>query len=261
MWRARGSAGILLVATLTACGGAPLPAPPSPTATPRTAAASTEPAPGSATAPAPTERPTPTVRPSPTPSLCPRAADAAAGSTQVVKGTANIFGAGHELAPQPGGGGAGQLPVLWSLPPGAGRVVTITCAAGQVIPRLSDGIANGPGGDGYGPTDVQSYGGISGIVNAHNGMFLVGVFLTDAVPTDPAPERLDFTDGEDFTELAPEIAQIFFIGDGVGRRYVVPADATRLFLGFADAAAYQGQPGFYDNNGGHLEVTVVVAPR
>jgi len=72
----------------------------------------------------------------------------------------------------------------------------------------------------------------------------------------PRADRLDFTDGEDFSELAPEIGQTFFIGDGVGRIYRVTADATRLFLGFADAFNYVGAPGWYANNGGSLEVTV-----
>jgi len=253
MRRASGSIAVLLVAVLTACGGVPAPALTSPTADRSVAVAPTEPAPNPKATPPPTERP------SPSPSLCPPVADAASGSTQVVKGPANIFGAGHDTPPQPGGGGGGQLPPVWPLPPGADRVITISCAAGQVIPRRSDGIMNGPGGDGYGPTDVQSFDGISGIIHAHNGMFLVGVFLTDSVPVDPAPTRLDFTSGEDFTDLAPEIGQTFLVGDGVGRRYAVPADATRLFLGFADGAAYRGLPGYYDNNGGQLEVTVAVS--
>ena len=124
---------------------------------------------------------------------------------------------------------------------------------------------NGPTGDGSGPTDVKSLGGISGIVNRTNGMFLVGVFLTDLAPPDPAPPRLDFSStstggpppvGERFTELAPEIGQTFLIGNGKGHRYVVPDGATRLFLGFADAYLYVGCPGWYGNNDGNLKVTV-----
>jgi hypothetical protein len=86
-------------------------------------------------------------------------------------------------------------------------------------------------------------------------MFLVGVFLTDAVPSDPAQDRLDFTDGEDFQELAPEIGQTFLVCDGKGRTYRVPAGATRLF---ADAFLYEGAPGWYGNNAGELQVTVAV---
>jgi AAA ATPase domain len=56
----------------------------------------------------------------------------------------------------------------------------------------------------------------------------------------PAPPRLDFTDRERFDTLAPAMGQTFLIGDGKGRRFVVPANATRLYVGFADAAGYQG---------------------
>jgi len=90
-------------------------------------------------------------------------------------------------------------------------------------------------------------------------MFLVGVFLGDDPPSDPAPRRLNFTKRERFDLLAPQIGQTFLIGDGQGRTYRVPKGATRLFLGFADAYTYQGNPGWYDNNAGRLMVTVHVA--
>jgi len=45
----------------------------------------------------------------------------------------------------------------------------------------------------------------------------------------------------------------------LGRRYEVPPEATRLFLGFADGFFYLGEPGWYGNNGGELEVTVEVS--
>lgn len=45
-------------------------------------------------------------------------------------------------------------------------------------------------------------------------------------------------------------------GNGRGRRYEVPAEATRLFLGFADGYGYEGPPGWYGNNAGKLEVDV-----
>lgn len=180
---------------------------------------------------------------------------------QVVPAKANIFGAGHEVAPAPGGGGGGKLPPVWELPRDS-TVVTFPCISGEVSPNIGQSLHNGPGGDRNGAggenTDVKSYEGISGIVNRGNGMFLVGVFLTDAEPSDPAPDRLDFTDAEDFDQLAPEIGQTFLIGDGVGRTYRVPAGATRLYVGFADAFLYGGAPGFYDNNYGEFEVSVAV---
>ncbi|MGH3115324.1 MAG: PEP-CTERM sorting domain-containing protein, partial [Gaiellaceae bacterium] len=120
---------------------------------------------------------------------------------------------------------------------------------------------NGPAGDRgvSGTTDVSSYEGISGIVHRQNGMFLVGVFLTDAPPAKSAPPRLDFTKREQFDLLAPRTGQTFLVGDGKGHKYKVPQEATRLFLGFADAYLYQGVPGWYDNNDGYLNVSVDVA--
>ena len=92
-----------------------------------------------------------------------------------------------------------------------------------------------------------------------NGMFLVGVFLTDSEPKGPAPPRIDFTETEQFRVLAPRIGQTFFIGHGKGRSYRVPPAATRLFVGFADGFFYQGAPGWYANNAGRLQVAVRVA--
>jgi hypothetical protein len=183
---------------------------------------------------------------------------------------ANIFGAGRDGPPAPGGGGAGVLPPVVVLPTNASRV-TFPSVSGRVNPIIGMADSNGPAGDNVGPTDVESLEGISGIFHRTNGMFLVGVFLTDESPSSPAPARLNFSpfeipqpgtvlvpDGEEFDELAPEIGQTFFVGDGKGRSYVVPAEATRLFLGFADAFGYEGCPGWYGNNAGHLTVKVKV---
>jgi hypothetical protein len=184
-----------------------------------------------------------------------------AGMT-MVSGQANIFGAGSESAPAPGGESGGVVPSPVELTEGA-SVVTFPTITGTVSPMESVVGRNGPAGDRVGVTDITSYEGISGIVDRRTGMFLVGVFLADDAPSAPPPERLDFTKGEGFTTLAPEIAQTFFIGDGRGRTYRVPHGATRLFLGFADAYSdghfYQGRPGFYGNNGGRLCVAVEAA--
>ena len=148
-----------------------------------------------------------------------------------------------------------MLPPEWSLSPGT-RCVTFPSVTGSVSEFTPNPPFHSPEGNLYKPTRVDSYEGISGILHQHNSMFLVGVFLTDDPATDPAPELLDFTDNEDFTVLAPRIGQTFLIGDGVGRRYEVPEEATRLFLGFADAFDFIGPPGWYGNNGGSLVVTV-----
>lgn len=72
---------------------------------------------------------------------------------------------------------------MWPIPPGEQRVVTISDAAGCVTPIVGTYPYNGPAGDMKGPTNINSFAGISGIVHRGNGMFLVGVFLTDGTVT------------------------------------------------------------------------------
>ena len=100
-------------------------------------------------------------------------------------------------------------------------------------------------------------------------MYLVGVFLTDAEPSDPAPPRLDFSStalGHDFATLAPAIGQTFFIGDGktagaLTQDFTVPAGATRLFLGLADAYGFADEPGtYYDNSGSFMATFTMNVP-
>jgi hypothetical protein len=201
----------------------------------------------------------------PAASTTPAASATAASDPSLVRidARANIFGAGHASPPAPGSGGAGVLPPMWPLPAGAARTLVFESVTGTVTGIVTVLAPNGPGGDHNAPTqvtmsggrgtDVESFGGISGIVDHGNTTFLVGVFLGDAEPTGAAPERLDFTDREQFDILEPRLAQTFFIGEGGARKFRVPVGATRLFLGFADAFFWQGPPGYYGNNSGFLE--------
>jgi hypothetical protein len=192
----------------------------------------------------------------------PKARAAEPGDRRTVSAQANIFGAGRdEVPPSPGGGGSGVKPPVWQLPKGSDRVVTLPSVTGQVTPIVGRAGSNGPEGDGIGATDVYSWHGISGIVHRRNGMFLVGVFLGDRPPDGDAPRRLNFTKRERFKSLAPSIGQTFLIGDGRGRSFVVPAGASRLYLGFADGYYYTGNPGWYGNNDGKLDATVEMASR
>jgi hypothetical protein len=204
----------------------------------------------------------------PAPSPVPTPTPIPLNSHVVVPATANIFAAGHDRTPSPGGGGGGTMPPATPLPGGTSLIVTFPKVTGEVNPIVNAPEIgfNGPGGDMTSDTDVESFGGISGMVHHGNGMFLVGVFLTDDVPADPAPERLDFTDNEDFNLLEPEIGQTFFIGDGIGRGFLVPPGATRVFLGFVNAytqldplSLTHGKPGYYGNNSGELEVEIEVS--
>ncbi len=110
-------------------------------------------------------------------------------------------------------------------------------------------------------TDINSYMGVSGLIQPKT-LALLGVFLSDATPENPAPARLDFYDlSSDFASLSPEIGQSFFIGDGwtsdtLLQQFNVPAGATRLYLGLADAGWFTGDPGTYADNAGAFEADV-----
>lgn len=245
----------LLAVVLAACGSAADRQAPTPGATPAPTPAVT----AFRTA-APTAAPTVAGPPAPSPTAAPSVCHPATGEVWVaIDAQANIFGAGLDAPPAPGGGGGGVLPPVVELPATGTRLVTFPCTGG-----LTDFAAGRPtlGAEGFvglQTTDVQSYGGISGLYLDGQVMFLAGVFLADAPATEPAPERLDFTGNVDFRRLEPELGQTFFIGDGEGQTFVAPTGATRLYLGFVDGYVFTGQPGWYGNNRGGLEATVAVA--
>jgi hypothetical protein len=121
----------------------------------------------------------------------------------------------------------------------------------------------GPDGNPGETADLEPLGGISGYQGQAGA--LVGVFLDDSNPQFAAPPpTLDFTAGglgSWFTDLAPALRQVFFIGDGSAgaegtQTFTAPAGATRLFLGVADGFLFGGPPGAYDDNLGSFVVTV-----
>lgn len=120
----------------------------------------------------------------------------------------------------------------------------------------------GAEGDAFEPTT----GHTTGIAGAENGIAnivspidaLIGIFLDAAQPSlSAAPGGLDFSTpaARDFALLAPLLKQPFFIGDGLRndgltvQSFLVPAGATRLFLGTMDGFGWF-------NNVGSLRVTV-----
>ncbi len=84
---------------------------------------------------------------------------------------------------------------------------------------------------------------------------LVGVFLSDEQPDrSAAPRTLDLR--ESSPNIWLQLKQVFFIGDGrsksgAPRRYLVPARATRLYLGVMDE--YE-----WNNNSGSFTVAVAI---
>jgi hypothetical protein len=190
---------------------------------------------------------------------------AAAGVTVVVPGDADVFGAG--LSAPPGFGGGGELPVALALPSdSSGIAVMFGGASGSV--NCCAGASpywNGPDGTPLNPTNINSFGGISGLRDAHAALFLAGVFLRGGDQPSTPPPRLDFSAGgslgHNFRSLSPRLGQTFFIGDGFtadgrAQQFVVPDGATHLYLGFLDALSFTGDPGYYEDNRGSLTITV-----
>jgi hypothetical protein len=174
-----------------------------------------------------------------------------------VPGDSNIYGAGHATAPGPAGFGGGQLPPSLGVAGGGFLTFQVT----GLVSYNGGGNFYGPDGGQYlgAATHMDSYGGISGIRHDSRTFFLVGVFLSNQEPADPAPPILDFTD-DSFASVSPELNQTFFIGDGLTgtgtgseQRFYVPAGATRLFLGFADGIDFTGLPGTYGDDIGSLD--------
>ena len=63
--------------------------------------------------------------------------------------------------------------------------------------------------------------------------------------------------------VTPKLNQIFYIGvgrksDGTPLAYPIPPQATHLYLGIVDAAAFHGPPGYYRDNTGTFSVTLHV---
>jgi hypothetical protein len=177
----------------------------------------------------------------------------------------------------------------------AGRADGYSCCSGDSVPAQA---AVEAAGLSFAPTDVLtfdvsgqvSFGGgpVSGdnpdgdsifsMTNYGDGISapqyvktnaLLGVFLGDASPTGGVtPAQMSFFDsGLGFAWLAPQIGQIFFIGDGLtsdsngpspgtgnSQAFIVPAGATRLFFGTCDGV------GWY-NNTGIFTVDVTATPR
>jgi len=81
---------------------------------------------------------------------------------------------------------------------------------------------------------------------------LVGVFLSTNSPDQtPAPPPLDFSkSNRNYQELAPQLQQPFFIGDGLtdsgaAQQVIAPIGSTRLFLGVMDAYHWKDNEGAF----------------
>jgi hypothetical protein len=175
---------------------------------------------------------------------------AAVNDTQTIEATGNPFLAGmppgsvaslNNPANSPDYAGTASNPLespqLINIPLTNGESLTFSSISGNAAhdPNLSQ---YGPDGD-TANVGSNTDGSENGIANANIPIdAVVGVFLTDSQPNlSAAPATLDFStdSSRNFTTLAPQLKQIFFIGDGLTdsgqtQTFVVPNGATRLYL-------------------------------
>ena len=180
----------------------------------------------------------------------PAVATAASISTVVVApGTADLYLAGSPPNDQccAGDSSNNNSPILASLLLAPGGSLTFTTSGSATHYPNETPPLTADGSTGYTYDLTADYGtGISGPTGVHlDG--LGGVFLGPNQPSGTAPSQLS---GTDFSSISPGLNQIFFIGDGLTgtgtgslQRFVVPAGATRLYLGIIDDG------GYYDNGG------------
>jgi len=187
-----------------------------------------------------------------------------------ILGTANIFSAGNNATNlnawiNSSNAGLGtSAPFIDLGGTGSGRTLVFNSVTGEVNIGGGKGL-NGP--DGFAsptPSPWPAQGGVSGIL-VDQGAALLGVFTGDTVPSSGAPDPLDFTGNTNFATLSPVLNQLFFIGDGLtgtgtGERqlFLIPDNATRLYLGIADRKTGGTTPGTYNDNKGSFTAYVTI---
>jgi len=196
-----------------------------------------------------------------------------------VPGTTNIWYAGSPSSVVPptsnctvsGIRGDGTKPPYVNIPAGTASMQF------NVVGTGPSGVGATPGttSDGIGGqvTSINAAAGMSGI-SVPRMIPLVGVFLDDSDPNGQVPPAtLTYGTGAGQTPLdqasySPLLRQVFFIGDGytsiyqqpysgTQQTFVVPAGATRLFVGFPDGAGYTGINRCYLDNSGSATISAV----
>jgi hypothetical protein len=139
-------------------------------------------------------------------------------------------------------------PIQVNLSLAAGEGVQIQATGAVGISGSAPGIPpDGSSSLGNTTTAVPNGGGISAIKGPQGA--LVAVFAGDNVVSNNRPPDVDFSgSGKDIAVLTPMLQQPFFVGSGTGpaglKTYVVPAGATRLFLGVLGFVVSSNRGGF-----------------
>lgn len=189
------------------------------------------------------------------------------GATAIVNGNANLNLAGRANGYSccSGDSAPAQSPTPvsgLSLVPGDTLAFSVS---GEVSYSGAASGRNNPDGSPYAGVPRNFGDGISSPINLNRVDALVGLFLGAGSPTGaPIPSRINYSGGLNFRSIAPQVGQIFFIGNGLTgdthtrdfggtvQTFVVPTGATRLYLGTTDGS------GWYNNNGSfNVEVTSI----
>lgn len=115
----------------------------------------------------------------------------------------------------------------------------------------------------FASTAITGFNGIAGVSHVDRTLFVVGVFVGEDQPDQPADAVVDLSDANGETEQNPELGEPFFIGDGETadgdvQEIGVPDGAQTLYLGFADGFGFAGAPGAYGDNHGSVDIEVTV---
>jgi uncharacterized repeat protein (TIGR01451 family) len=172
----------------------------------------------------------------------------------------NVLSAAELAALNSNNGGSQPVPAV--------KAMSFAAAPGQFFEFSATGsvgfdgaVTNGPDGNGSPSSNIFSLGSISGYEGP---VFpLVGVF-TNGHPSGSPPADYSFSGFTEPATFSPQLNQVFFIGDGLTgtnsnsgapQLFIVPANATELWLGFADAVDFSGPVGAYGDNVGSLNVS------
>jgi hypothetical protein len=172
----------------------------------------------------------------------------------------NVLSAAELAALNSNSGGSQPVPAV--------KAMSFSAASGQFFEFSATGLvgndgglAFGPDGNGYPSSNVFSLGSISGYEGPQ---FPLTAVFTNGHPSGSPPADYSYGGGTQPTTFSPQVNQVFFIGDGrtginnnsgSPQLFIVPANATELWLGFADAIGFNGPPGTYGDNVGSLNVS------
>jgi hypothetical protein len=164
--------------------------------------------------------------------------------------TISSMGSSANYYPNTSGGASPQPAIGLQLTPGASMTFDNVSGAANYNDQTPAGTADGD------TTDI-----VSDLIEGENGISninapidsLIGIFMSDSAPVaGHAPTDLNFTTDaqRNFTSLTPVLNQSFFIGDGRTdggnpQQFVVPAGATRLFIGNMDQYEWSNDIGSF----------------